>query len=279
MSSWPSSSSSGLVAGRTKEEEDSQSPELGERQLGNHHEMMQTSFSHGQGTFEDLDAAPPSEEDVLNAENIFSWRYSLIHHHTGESFGDGSNLISHQRIHHGKKPFFCGKSFGQRVDLISHRSILGEKSYVCPSCGKCFVQRSHLTTHQMTLGGERPYMGQDRRKSFGRSSSLIRHQWIHMPELCEGRHRELKAHGTPVDPHGRGYLQVLHVPEDLQGAEVPPEPPRGVEGGGDSPCMGEPTLAPSAGEASAMVPTSCPTRGSIMVRDRIDAPVVARASP
>lgn len=70
MSSWPSSSSLGLVGGKAEEEEDSQSLELGERQLGNHHETMQTSFSHGQGIFEDLDAAPPSGEDALNAGSI-----------------------------------------------------------------------------------------------------------------------------------------------------------------------------------------------------------------
>ncbi|NXK14958.1 ZNF16 protein, partial [Herpetotheres cachinnans] len=68
------------------------------------------------------------------------------------SFSGGSSLIFHKRIHHGKRPIFCGRSFGQSKDLISHR--------------------------RLHTGGGDSTLGQDRRKSFGRSSNLIRHQWI-----------------------------------------------------------------------------------------------------
>ena len=59
-----------------------------------------------------------------------------------------------------------------------------------------------------------------------------------MSQLREELPHELKAHRTPVDPRGGGSPQVLHMREELRGAEVPPEPPRGVEGGGNSPGVG-----------------------------------------
>ncbi|KAM4034692.1 LOW QUALITY PROTEIN: uncharacterized protein ACNLHF_021371 [Anomaloglossus baeobatrachus] len=105
----------------------------------------------------------------------------------GKCFTRKTNLVIHQRIHTGKKPFSCtecGKCFKEKSYLITHqrRSHTFEKPFSCSECGSCFKEKCSLVKHQRTHTGEKPYSCSECEKCFTEKSKLVKHLRIHTGE-------------------------------------------------------------------------------------------------
>nr|XP_056715961.1 zinc finger and SCAN domain-containing protein 2-like [Euleptes europaea] len=97
-----------------------------------------------------------------------------------------SQLLLHQRIHPGEKPFECsecGKRFKQSVSLQQHlRTHTEEKPFECSECGKRFHYRVLLHYHQRTHTGEKPFQCSECGKSFSWRGNLQKHLRSHTGE-------------------------------------------------------------------------------------------------
>ncbi len=81
-------------------------------------------------------------------------RKSYVCKYCGKAFPGLSNVVAHQRVHTGERPFkcdTCGKLFTEAGNLKKHQRIhTGEKPFVCPRCGKRFAWICNLKTHQQS---------------------------------------------------------------------------------------------------------------------------------
>nr|KAF6472950.1 zinc finger protein 133 [Molossus molossus] len=167
----------------------------------------------------EIDASPtqmgnPEETDQL-LKRIQDLGFGTVNcGECGLGFSKMTNLLSHQRIHSGEKPYVCGvcekgfslkkslarhqkahsgekpivcrecgRGFNRKSTLIIHeRTHSGEKPYMCTECGRGFSQKSNLIIHQRTHSGEKPYVCRECGKGFSQKSAVVRHQRTHLEE-------------------------------------------------------------------------------------------------
>jgi len=76
-----------------------------------------------------------------------------------KAFKKKSELIIHERVHTGERPFICtfencSKTFKKGSALSRHiKTHIGEKAHVCPYCYWSFVQTNQLKKHLKRIHG------------------------------------------------------------------------------------------------------------------------------
>jgi uncharacterized Zn-finger protein len=76
--------------------------------------------------------------------------------HCGKLFKKRRNVVRHERIHTGEKPFGCvkcGRHFSDESTLRQHfRTHSSEMRFLCNECGKFFKSRNGLKYHRCANG-------------------------------------------------------------------------------------------------------------------------------
>ncbi|XP_049623719.1 histone-lysine N-methyltransferase PRDM9-like isoform X2 [Suncus etruscus] len=175
-------------------------------QIGISNKHMSTEYETSTGQKENLKDTSRVVEEI-GMPRILRDKYAR----PGQSFTDGSNLMTHQRTYPGEKLHVCrecGQGFTRRSHLIAHwRTHTGEKPHVCRDCGRGFSLRSNLIRHQRTHTGEKPHVCRECGRGFSQMSHLITHQRIHTgerPYVCRECGQDF-SHKSHVITHQRTH--------------------------------------------------------------------------
>ena len=145
---------------------------------------------------QNLDSICESKELVDVPKNKTEFKCSYC----SKVFNQKCNVVRHERIHTGEKPYeceTCKKCFAVLATLNNHQVLhTGEKIHQCSSCSKSFSLKSTLKQHEFLHTGEKPFQCKTCKKCFIKLSNLKDHERIHngdKPFQCENCKRRFTS--------------------------------------------------------------------------------------
>ncbi|XP_033990994.1 zinc finger protein 91-like [Trematomus bernacchii] len=145
------------------------------------------------------------------------------------TFPNNYLLVTHMRMHKGKKLFTCSIC-GQKRQFSSHldihmRTHTGEKPYSCSVCGKRFSQRGIMSQHMAVHSGVKPFSCSVCSRRFFWHFQIKKHKCL--GESSQQRRTGFNGEdcGAPADSDPERHLQ----PETDKGGEPSLEPDDNVD--------------------------------------------------